>query len=184
VAGASEARIGELRVVVLRGDITKVSADAIVNPANSLMIMGGGVAGAIKRAGGEEIEREAMGRAPVPIGAAIVTGAGRLGARYIIHAPTMERPAMATTPENVYLAARAALLKAKELGLNSVAFPGLGTGVGGLPYDEAARAMLRAIAEFKDSPHPRQVLLVAYDEQLYRAFRRRLREVSEGPGAS
>jgi len=82
-----------VRIVVLTGDITKQEVDAIVNPANSMLVMGGGVAGAIKRVGGKEIEDESVKHAPVPVGEAVATGAGRLKAKYVIHAPTMERPA-------------------------------------------------------------------------------------------
>ncbi len=160
-------------------DITRVNVDAIVNPANSLMIMGGGVAGAIKRVGGVEIELEARRYAPVPVGKAIATSAGRLPARYVIHAPTMERPAMRIGIENVVKATRAALEKAHELGVETIAFPGMGTGVGGVPYDQAARAMVKTIREFIDS-HPntslRRVLLVAIDEALYREFCRAIEE--------
>ncbi|RLE47642.1 MAG: macro domain-containing protein, partial [Candidatus Methanomethylicota archaeon] len=85
----------------------------------------GGVAGAIKRVGGVEIELEARKHAPIPVGEAIFTGAGKLKAKYVIHAPTMERPAMKIGIENVRLAMRAALKCAESLGLRSIAFPGL-----------------------------------------------------------
>ena len=87
-------------IEVIKGDITKVHVEAIVNPANSLMIMGGGVAGAIKRVAGDEVEREAMKYAPVPVGSAVATGAGKMkNVKYVIHAPTMERPAETTNTE-------------------------------------------------------------------------------------
>src|SRR5205807_5858876 len=81
--------IGGARIRVVKGDITALPCEAIVNAANSHLWMGGGVAGAIKRRGGPEIEQEAMRRGPVPVGEAVATGAGRLPARYVIHAVTM-----------------------------------------------------------------------------------------------
>ncbi len=137
-------------IIGLKGDITRLKADAIVNPANSLMIMGGGVAGAIKKRGGKMIEEEAKRYAPVPVGRAVATRAGRLPTKYVIHAPTMERPAMMIPVENAYKATRAALIKALDLFVESIALPGMGTGVGGLSPREAGEAMARAIKEILD----------------------------------
>ncbi len=170
---------GATTIEVLIEDITKLSVDAIVNPANSLMIMGGGVAGAIKRVGGVEIEEEARRYAPVPVGKAIATTGGRLKARYVIHAPTMERPAMRIGIKNVELATRAALEKAEELEIESIAFPGMGTGVGGVPYEEAAKTMVRTILEHIDrGTKLRRILLVAIDPELAHAFCRALEEAT------
>ena len=90
-----------MSIVVKRGDITQLSCDAIVNPANSFGYMGGGVAGAIKRIGGNEIEREAVSKAPIRVGSAIATTAGTLPCKYVIHAPTMKQPAMRINVNNV-----------------------------------------------------------------------------------
>ncbi|WP_456481956.1 macro domain-containing protein [Methanopyrus sp.] len=171
----AEGRIGDLKVVVLKGDITELEADAIVNPANSRGVMGGGVAAAIKARGGEEIEREAMEKAPIPVGEAVETTAGDLDAEYVIHAPTMERPAQRIDVENVRKATEAALKKADELGVESVAFPGMGTGVGGVPYEEAARTMVEVIEELEpELENVRTVYLVGYEEELAQAFRKAL----------
>ncbi len=166
------ASIGNSVIEVRQGDITEEAVEAIVNPANSYMIMGGGVAGAIKRKGGVEIEREATSKAPVRVGEAIYTRAGRLKAKYVIHAPTMEEPGSPATLDNVRAAVRAALSVAEQLGVNSIAFPGMGTGVGGLDYYEAAKAMVSEIIEFLRSASrpPKIVVLVAYDKDLYDAF--------------
>ncbi|HID80131.1 MAG TPA: macro domain-containing protein [Ignisphaera sp.] len=163
------------------GDITELSVDAIVNPANSLMIMGGGVAAAIKRKGGEEIEREARQYAPVEVGKAIVTRAGKLPAKYVIHAPTMERPAMRIESSNVAKAVLAALRKAGELSLTSIAFPGMGTGAGGVPYSEAARVMVKTIVEFvkEHKTALKRILLVAIDNELYREFCKAIEKIYE-----
>ena len=136
---------GNVRIVVVTGDITKQKVEAIVNPANSFMIMGGGVAGAIKRAGGREIEEEAVKGAPVKIGGAVATKAGMLNADYIIHAPTMDRPAIRIGVRNVRSATKGALECAEKQGVRSIAFPGMGTGVGGVKFIEAARAMLEEV---------------------------------------
>jgi len=153
-------------MTVKKGDITEEACDAIVNPANSLGIMGGGVALAIKRKGGEEIEAEARRKAPIPLGKAIATQAGKLKCKYIIHSPTMERPAQKIPLENVRLATRAALELAKKLKIKSIAFPGMGTGVGGIKAEDAARVMIEECKKFGDL----EIRLIAFDEELYRAF--------------
>ncbi len=171
-----------VRVRVLRGDITKWSSDlrpsAIVNPANSLMLMGGGVAGAIKRAGGAEIEEEACKHAPVPVGKAVATRAGKLPVDRVIHAPTMEQPAMRTTTEKVRKAMKAALECADQEGVKAIAFPGLGTGVGGLSADEAAEVMLKALKEHIDAGTGLEAVdFVAFTADLEEAFARWAKEL-------
>jgi len=165
-------KYGQVMVVVKMSDITEEEEDAIVNPANSYMIMGGGVAGAIRRRGGRSIEEEATSKAPVDIGDAVATSAGKLKAKYVIHAPTMREPASPTDEVNVRLATRAALKVARQLNVNSVAFPGMGTGVGGVPLAVAANAMVDEIKKFIDAngPPPYKVVLVAIEEDLYNAF--------------
>ncbi len=165
---------------IIRGDITKVKVDAIVNPANSWMIMGGGVAGAIRRAGGQIIESEARKYAPVPVGRAVITGAGKLPCKYVIHAPTMERPAMRTTIDKVRAAVQAALRAADDACIKSIAFPGMGTGVGGLNPYEAALAMVETIVEeLRRLSNVNEVLLVAFNEELYDAFREAVLKVAK-----
>lgn len=164
-----------LNVEVKRGDLTKERADAICNPANSLMFMGGGAAGAIKRAGGDEIEREALRHAPVAVGRAIATTAGKLRARWVIHAPTMERPAMQTTEEKVYSATKAALECAESVSSQSLILPGMGTGVGGLSPERAARAMVKALKEFAHSARSlREIILCDLSGEMVDAWRRAL----------
>lgn len=159
---------GEIVVKVKKGDITEEDCDAIVNPANSLMIMGGGVAGAIKRKGGAEIEKEARKYAPVSVGEAVVTGAGRLKARCVIHAPTMERPAMSISVGHVKKAARAAFKVACHSRVSCIAFPALGAGVGGVPVRESVKAIIEAMKEVDFSKCPiREVRLVAWREKDY-----------------
>ncbi len=168
-------------LAVVKGDITAVKVDAIVNPANSLMIMGGGVAGAIKRAGGEEIEREAMKYAPVPVGEAVVTGAGRLSVKAVIHAPTMERPAMRIPLENAVKAARAALNAASREGFESIALPALGAGVGGLSVRDVAREMARVARDFEASK-PSVIVFVARGNEAYNDMVLGVKEALGGEG--
>jgi O-acetyl-ADP-ribose deacetylase (regulator of RNase III) len=165
-------RLGKLEVEARVGDLTKLQVDAVVNPANSLLVMGGGAAGALKRAGGEEIEREARRHAPLEVGRAVATGAGRLPARWVVHAPTMERPAMPTTEEKVYRATLAALRCADEIGAESLAIPGMGTGVGGVPIERAAEAMVRALREFAPGARSlKRVVLCDISEQMVSAWK-------------
>jgi len=157
------------KLIVRLGDLTEQQVDAIVNPANSLMIMGGGVALAIKQRGGAVIEKEARKYAPVPVGRAVVTTGGQLAAKYVIHAPTMPRPAMRTTVDNVRAAVRAALHTATDLQARTVAFPGMGTGVGRVPIDKAVRAMAE---EALQHPHslPQTIVFVARTPEAFNQF--------------
>jgi len=158
-------------ITVMSGDITKLEIDAIVNAANSQLIMRGGVAGAILRAGGREIQEEADEKAPVPVGKAIATTAGKLKARYVIHAPTMESPAMPTSRQNVRLATKGALDCARQVRIASIAFPGMGTGVGGLNVEEAANVMVDEIKNHLESVTPlKKIVLVGFGSDLTEAF--------------
>jgi len=157
----------------VRGSLLEVEVDVIVNPANSYGYMGGGVAGVIKRFGGEEIEREAVSKAPIPVGEAVLTSAGKLRFKGIIHAPSMEEPAMRTTEEKVRRATRAALQLADRSGFRSVAFPGMGTGVGRVPKDVAAMAMLEEIRSFEAKSLER-VVLVDLDEEMVQEWKKAL----------
>jgi O-acetyl-ADP-ribose deacetylase (regulator of RNase III) len=171
------------RITVQKGDLTRVSADAIVNAANNALWMGGGVAGALKRAGGKAIEEEAVKQGPIPVGEAVVTGAGALKARYVIHAAVMAGD-LVTDAEKIRTATRNSLLRAEELGLKSIAFPALGTGVGGFPYDRAAEAMTDAVREHlaRDSGLE-EVLFVLYDDEAFEAFEKQTRTTGGGDPA-
>ncbi|RMH04668.1 MAG: macro domain-containing protein [Aquificota bacterium] len=162
-----------MEIKVVHGSLLEIQAQAIVNPANSLGYMGGGVAGVIKRFGGEEIEKEAVSKAPIPVGSAVLTTAGKLPFKGVIHAPTMEEPAMATTPEKVRRAVRACLELADREGFEVIAMPGMGTGVGRLPKDIAARVMVEEIRSF-NAKNLKRVILVDLDEELVREWERHL----------
>jgi O-acetyl-ADP-ribose deacetylase (regulator of RNase III) len=125
-------------VEVLDTDITTLEVDAIANAANTRLLHGGGVAGAIARAGGPQIQDESDRRAPVGLGQAVETTAGTLPARWVIHAATMELGGP-TSAEIIRRATAATLARADELGARSLALVAFGTGVGGFPLDEAAQ---------------------------------------------
>jgi O-acetyl-ADP-ribose deacetylase (regulator of RNase III) len=137
----------QLRVEALQGDITDCEADAIVNAANNHLWMGSGVAGAIKRKGGHAIEEEAVAKGPIPVGQAVATSAGRLKARYVIHAAGMGQD-LAPTEDSIRDSTANALKRADELSLRSVVFPLIGCGVGGFPVSKSAALMLDAVAKF------------------------------------
>lgn len=137
----NEKRVGRGCVVLRQGDITESEVDAIVNAANNHLWMGAGVAGAIKRKGGKAIETEAVSKGPIRIGDAVITGGGELRARHVIHAAGMGTD-LRTSPEIVEACTRASLEVAEENSLGSIAFPAIGTGVGGLDVKTVASRML------------------------------------------
>jgi O-acetyl-ADP-ribose deacetylase (regulator of RNase III) len=165
-----ERKLESLTIRLVEGDICDSRVDAIVNAANSQLWMGGGVAGAIKRRGGHEIEREAVSQGPIAIGESVVTGAGRLEAGHVIHAAVMG-PDLATSADYVRQATLSALARADELGLQSIAFPALGTGVGGFPLAECARVMFEAVArQAAAGTSLRIVELVLFGREAYESF--------------
>jgi O-acetyl-ADP-ribose deacetylase (regulator of RNase III) len=166
------------RVQIWNGDICDLEVDAIVNPANVSLWMATGVGGAIKRAGGDIIEFAAVRQGPVSLGDAIVTGAGSLAARYVIHAVSLDRDRR-TSSAALVGAARNAMARARELEVESVAFPALGTGVGGFPLDEAARLVLGTVRrELDASPSIATVIFALRGAAAYQAFQAALgREV-------
>ncbi|MFQ5779754.1 MAG: macro domain-containing protein [Nitrospiria bacterium] len=162
-----------MKIEVIEGSLLDCEADVIVNPANSGGRMGGGVAGVIRRAAGKEVEAEAMKQAPIPIGAAVMTGGGKSRFKGIIHAPTMVRPAEVIPVENVRKATRAALDLAEKEKVRVIGFPGMGTGVGKVSPDEAARDMIDEMTAFQGH-NIQKVILVAIRQEMFAAWRRAL----------
>jgi O-acetyl-ADP-ribose deacetylase (regulator of RNase III) len=164
------------KITLRQGDITREETEAVVNAANSSLWMGGGVAGAIKRVGGGEIEEEAVKRGPIPVGEAVVTGAGKLPCKYVIHAAVMG-PDLGTDEEKIRAATKKSLLRAEELGLKSIAFPALGTGVGRFPYSKTAEVMIREVREHLTGESSlEEVVFVLYGKEAYRAFEKVMAE--------
>ena len=161
-----------MELEVREGDIAAVEVDAIANAANDHLWMGAGVAGALKRAGGEEIEREAVAQGPIERGTAVATTAGRLPARYVIHGAVMGQN-LRTDAALVRRTTRACLALADELGCASLALPAFGTGVGGFPLDECARVMVDEARAFEASALQRVVFAV-YGDAAWSAFEQAL----------
>lgn len=162
----------ELELSVVEGDITALEVDAIANAANNALWMGAGVAGAIKRAGGEEIEREAVAKGPIEIGDAVATTAGRLSARWVVHGAVMGQD-LRTDAALVRRTTESCLRVADDLGAESIALPAFGTGVGGVPLDQCAEVMVEAASAFEPSSLQRVVFAV-FGEEAARVFREAL----------
>jgi O-acetyl-ADP-ribose deacetylase (regulator of RNase III) len=172
------------RIELWNGDICDLEVDAIVNAANLSLWMSTGVAGEIKRAGGDSIEFAAVRQAPVPLGEAIVTPAGHLAARAVIHAVSLDRDRR-TSAEIIDRAVRSAMARARELRVASIAFPAMGTGVGGFPLDEAARVVVRAVrAELDASPTIEHVTFAMRGAAAYQAFETALAATNPHEGSA
>jgi O-acetyl-ADP-ribose deacetylase (regulator of RNase III) len=168
---SSDDEVELARIELWNGDICDLEVDAIVNAANLSLWMATGVGGAIKRAGGDSIEFAAVRQAPVPLGGAIVTPAGSLAAKAVIHAVSLDRDRRTSAP-TIALAVRSAMARAREIGARSVAFPALGTGVGGFPLDEAARITVETVRdELGHSPSIEHVIFALRGSIAYEAFR-------------
>jgi O-acetyl-ADP-ribose deacetylase (regulator of RNase III) len=157
-----------VKLEVAEGDIAALDVDALANAANDHLWMGAGVAGALKRAGGEEIEREAIAKGPIPVGDAVATGAGLLPARWVIHGAVMGQN-LRTNGELVERTTRSVLRVADDLGAESLALPAFGTGVGGFPLDQCARLMVGAVRDH-DPRTLRRVVFAVLGAEAKRAF--------------
>jgi O-acetyl-ADP-ribose deacetylase (regulator of RNase III) len=159
------------RIHIIQGDLTEQAVDAIVNAANNDLQLGGGVAGAIRRKGGLSIQEECDQIGTIPLGEATITGAGTLKARYVIHAASMSLGRL-TTEENLRLSTRSSLLRAKEKGLRTIAFPAIGTGIAGFPMRRCAEVMLeQVVAHLRGPTSLESVRFVLYDAPAYETFR-------------
>ena len=150
-------------IEVMQADVTRLGVDAVANAANTDLLHAGGVAAAIARAGGQDLERESRERAPIGLGEAVETTAGEMPARWVIHAATMELGGP-TSAEIIERATESTLARAEELGCRSLALVAFGTGVGGFPLDEAARIMVRAVRSHSGRSLERVVFAVRGDE--------------------
>ncbi len=148
------------RLEVQQADVTRLEVDAIANAANTRLLHGGGVAAAIARAGGPELDRESHERAPIGLGEAVETTAGNMPSRWVIHAATMVDPGGTSTATVIDQATRATLARAEALGARSLALVAFGTGVGGFPLDQAARIMVAAVRDHAGSSLERIVFAV------------------------
>ncbi len=161
-------------IEVKQADITKLEVDAIANAANTQLKHGGGVAGAISRAGGPAVQSESDERAPIGLGEAVETTAGEMPSRWVIHAATMELGGP-TSAKIIRSATASTLAKADELGAKSLALVAFGTGVGGFPLDEAARLEVEEVRRHLDSGSGlERVVFAVFGEDAHDAFERAL----------
>ena len=134
------------RVILIKGDLTEMDTDAIVNAANNDLQHGGGVAGAIRRKGGDSIQKESNEIGTIPVGGAAITSGGKLKARYVIHAASMQLGGQ-TTAHALRSSTAHSLRIASEKELKTIAFPAVGTGIAGFPMEECAEIMLREVVD-------------------------------------
>jgi len=175
-------KIGNSVIELVKGDITDLEVDAIVNAANSRLKMGGGVAGAILRKGGWSIQEECDKIGYCPVGGAVITGAGKLKAKYVIHAVG---PRMGEGDEDRKLesATLSALKLAEEHDVKSIAFPAISTGIFGFPKDRCAKIMLRtAVNYLKKRSKIERVIFCLYDDETYRIFSEELKRIQSQLG--
>jgi O-acetyl-ADP-ribose deacetylase len=166
-------------ITVRQGDLTEAKVDAIVNAANNDLILGGGVAGAIRKKGGPAIQNECDRIGPIALGEAAITGGGNLAAKHVIHAASMclGQP---TSEENLRKATHNSLLRAGEKGLKSIAFPAIGTGIAGFPMDRCAEVMLAEVRDYQNGPAPlERVEFVLFDNPSLAVFERVLAKMSD-----
>ncbi len=161
------------QIKIIQADITEVKVDAIVNAANNKLVMGGGVAGVIRKKGGKVIEDEAVKKGPIGIGEAVATGAGSLAAKYVIHAATMGMD-LQTNEIKIRDSCRNALKVAEELKISSVAFPALGCGVGGFPFKAAAKIMAQEVFRHlrENESVLKEIVFCLYNQEAYEVFQK------------
>lgn len=166
-----EYRVGCGTLRLLKGDITQQQVEAVVNAANERLVLGGGVAGAIRQAGGPAIQADCNGKGPIRTGEAVATTGGELPARFVIHT-VGPRGGVPGADQLLESAVGAALRVAEEKRLRSVAFPAISTGIFGYPLDSCARIMTRVCASWLDNPDHRleEIRIVLFDEPAFRAF--------------
>src|ERR1700738_12869 len=169
------AKAAESKIVIQQGDLTEMETDAIVNAANNDLLLGGGVAGAIRRKGGDEIQRECDEIGSIPIGYAAITGGGNLKAKHVIHAASMQL-GRSTTAEALRRSTEHALRIAAERGLKTIAFPAVGTGIAGFPMKECADIMLQEAVQHLDRGSSlEKIYFVLFDEEATKTFQAALR---------
>jgi O-acetyl-ADP-ribose deacetylase (regulator of RNase III) len=161
------------RIVIQQGDLTEMDVDAIVNAANNDLILGAGVAGAIHRKGGDEIQKECTAIGSIPVGYAAITGAGKLKARHVIHAASMDLGGLRTTAKSLRTSTAHSLRLASERNLTTIAFPAVGTGVSGFPMDECAQTMLaETLNHLNAGSSLETVYFVLFDAAAFSTFQR------------
>jgi O-acetyl-ADP-ribose deacetylase (regulator of RNase III) len=171
-----DVKIGDRTLELVEGDITEMDTDAIVNAANAQLVLGGGVAGAIRRKGGPRIQAECDKMGGTFVGGAVMTTGGRLKARHVIHAVG---PQMGEGDEDRKLrdATLNSLKLADEHGLKSIAFPAISTGIFGFPIGRCAEIMLRTAVEYlRGETNLERVVFCLFGQDHYNVFARQLEQ--------
>ncbi len=177
-----EVNVQKSTLEVVQGDITQQDTEAIGNAANSALAGGGGVDGAIHRAGGPALMAELRAKYKgCPTGSAVITSAGNLKAKYVIHAVGPRYSGSPKDPELLSSAYRKSLELCSQNKISSVAFPSISTGIYGYPVEEASRIALKAVRHYlKDHPEMKLVRFVLFDSNTYRVYEEALKEITEG----
>jgi len=171
----------QLKIQFVKGDITEMAVDAIVNAANNDLILGAGVAGAIRRKGGARIEEECQRVGPVKMGEAAVTTGGNLKALYVIHAASL-RLGGRTTADSLGAATRNSLLRAEEKTIKSIAFSAVGTGIAGFPLEDCARIMIgEVLRHLKMRSSLEKIYFVLYDDAALKVFQDVYKQLTAPP---
>ncbi len=184
-------RLNNTDILIVKGDITESFTEAIVNAANNEFRMGGGVAGAIKKAGGKIIEKEAMSKGPVNVGEAIITSAGSLKAKYVVHAATMKMD-FKTDQEIIRRATHSSLICAQENKLNSIALCALGCGVGKFSFQACSKIMAQEVFKYLwqiKEPTLKKIIFVLNSDKAFGVFQENVisyleyvsKKISDGP---
>lgn len=165
------------KIIIMQGDITDIEVDAIVNAANTRLLLGSGVAGAIRRRGGDSIQRECDKIGSIPLGEAVATVAGKLKAKFVIHAAGMHLGG-SVSEEPLREATNNSLLRADEKGLKTIAFPAIGTGVGGFPINRCAQVMIDIVVEYLKNEKTciENVYFILFDMETNKVFNDYLRK--------
>lgn len=172
------------KIELLQGDLTEMNTDAIVNAANNDLQLGGGVAGAIRRKGGPEIQKECEEVGTIPIGGAAITGGGKLKARHVIHAASMQLGGQ-TTAHALRSSTAHALRIASQRGLKTIAFPAVGTGIAEFPMRECAEILLRESEKHLEGPTSlEKIYFVLFDADALKVFEEAFKDMkTKGAGA-
>lgn len=184
-------KLKDTEIIVMQGDITEADTEAIVNAANNRFLMGGGVAGVIKRKGGKVIEEEALSKGPVEVGEAVLTSGGALSAKYVVHAATMKMD-FKTNAEIIRKAAYSSLLCSQKNKISSIAFCALGCGVGGFSYEAASKIMAQEVFRYlreTEEAELKRIVFVLYSSDAFKIFEKNVvryldymnKKISQGP---
>jgi O-acetyl-ADP-ribose deacetylase len=172
------------KIEIVQGDLTDMNTDAIVNAANNDLKLGGGVAGAIRRKGGSQIQSECDAIGTIPLGGAAITSGGKLKARHVIHAASMELGGR-TSALTLRSSTAHSLRIAAQQGLKTVAFPAVGTGIAGFPLRECAEIMLReALRHLEGETTVEKIYFVLYDEEALSTFKEVFGEIKSNSASA